>query len=66
MSGDLERSANRLKDVREGLGGENDWYWRDAAQRRIDALTEDEKLFGLVPHELQERAALQRMLRHDR
>lgn len=53
---------SRLAEILEGLRGPDAWYWRDVAERRIHCLDEDEPMFGLVPHELQERAALKRAL----
>jgi hypothetical protein len=62
---DAAKRNNDLAEIQDGLREQNTgnrWYWVDKARSRIKALTEDGAMFGLVPHEVQERAALQRML----
>lgn len=60
---DCERSLARLADIELGLTHPVDrWFWRDKAQRRIEALEEDDATFGLMPHEQAELERLKAML----
>lgn len=60
---DAERSRARIADVELGLTHPIDAsYWRSKAEERIRALEEDEPVYGLVPHEVDELAALKRLL----
>jgi hypothetical protein len=57
---DAERSKARVADIELGLAGESidRWYWRDKLDQRIRLLEEDEPTYGLLPHEIEELAAL--------
>ncbi len=60
---DAERSKARVADIELGLGDPIDnSYWRDKAETRIRALEEDEPIYGLLPHEVEELAALKRLV----
>jgi hypothetical protein len=58
---DAERSKARLADIELGLAAGDDLnrsYWRDKLDERIRLLEEDEPIYGLLPHEIEELAAL--------
>ena len=61
---DAERSKARVADIELGLklGGLDGPYWRGKAEQRIRALEEDEPLYGLLPHEIEELAALKTLV----
>jgi hypothetical protein len=61
---DCERSNARLADIELGLAGDpgDRWFWRDKANRRIEALEDDAVSFGLMPHEEAELERLKAMV----
>lgn len=60
---DAERGKARIADIELGLTHPIDGgNWREKAEQRIRALEEDEPVYGLVPHELEELAALKTLL----
>lgn len=63
---DAERSKARVADVELGLSHPIDSsYWREKAEQRIRALEEDEPVYGLLPHEIDELATLKRLIGED-
>ena len=59
---DAERSKARVSDIELGLAGGDAWYWKVRAEARIRALEEDGPVYGLLPHEEEELAALKALL----
>jgi hypothetical protein len=64
IQADAKKRANDLAEIQDGIAGENRWYWADKARNRLNALREDEPMFGLLPHERSECNALARILRN--
>ncbi|NYD88800.1 hypothetical protein [Sphingomonas melonis] len=62
ISDDIARRNQSLADIAAGLNGPDGDYWRNRATIRRDALLEDQPTFGLMPHEEQELARLNRLL----
>lgn len=60
---DAERSSARIADIELGLTHPLDGhYWRDKAKLRIEALEDDGKVYGLLPHEEAELERLKELL----
>jgi hypothetical protein len=60
---DAERSKARVADIELGLSHPEDgWYWRVQAQTRVTALEQDQPIYGLLQHEVDELAALKALL----
>jgi hypothetical protein len=60
---DAERSKARVADISIGLTSPRDGqYWRDKAEERVATLEEDSRTYGLLPHEEEELATIERLL----
>jgi hypothetical protein len=62
IANDVARRTAAVSDIEKGLRGEDAWFWRGQAQKRVLALEKDGAQFGLLPHEETELATLKALL----